>query len=72
MGKSSDFSKKEIEQFRQIADARNDGRRKQTVSIRLSPQALKKAKSLGKGYTSILGRILESALEDSEMIKKNL
>lgn len=67
-----EFSQNEIEQFRQIADARNDERRKQTVSIRLSPQALKKAKSLGKGYTSILGRILESALEDNEMIRKNL
>ena len=72
MRSETEFSQNEIDLFRQIADARNDERRKQTVSIRLSPQALKKAKSLGKGYTSILGRILESALEDNEMIRKNL
>ena len=72
MRTESEFSKNEIEQFRQIADARSAERRKQTVCIRLSPQALQKAKSLGKGYTSILARILESALEDNEMIRKNL
>ncbi|MDE6774927.1 MAG: BrnA antitoxin family protein, partial [Ruminococcus sp.] len=42
---------------------------KQTVAIRLSPQALTKAKSLGKGYTTILSRILETALADNEIIK---
>lgn len=35
---------------------------KQMVAIRLSPQALSKAKSLGKGYTTILSRILELRL----------
>ena len=72
MNRTAELSKKEIEEFRQIADARSAERRKQTVCIRLSPQALQKAKSLGKGYTSILARILESALEDNEMIRKNL
>ena len=51
---------------------RNEERRKKTVSIRLSSQALKKARSLGKGYTSILSRILEDALNDNETIKKYL
>lgn len=45
---------------------------KQTVAIRLSPQALTKAKSLGKGYTTILSRILETALADNEIIKQYL
>ena len=48
------------------------GRQKQTVTLRLSGQALNKAKSLGKGYTSILSRILESALEDPELVKHYL
>lgn len=47
-------------------------RKKQTVTLRLSPQALEKAKSLGKGYTSVLSRILENALNDIELIKQNL
>ncbi|MEI3175137.1 MAG: BrnA antitoxin family protein [Lachnospiraceae bacterium] len=45
---------------------------KQTVTIRLSPQALKKARSLGKGYTSVLSRILENALNDPNTIKHYL
>lgn len=42
------------------------------VAIRLSPQALTKAKSLGKDYTTILSRILETALADNEIIKQYL
>ncbi|MDE6519360.1 MAG: BrnA antitoxin family protein [Ruminococcus sp.] len=45
---------------------------KQTVAIRLSPQALTKAKSLGKGYTTILSRILEETLANNELIKQYL
>ncbi len=72
MNKQSSISKKELAQFKKIAEANKDERRKQTISIRLSPQALRKARSLGKGYTSVLGRILEDALNDNEVIKRNL
>ena len=63
------------EQLKQLAEASREQRqenRKQTVSVRLSPQALKKAQSLGKGYTSVLSRILESALNDNDLIKRYL
>ncbi|MBR6923828.1 MAG: BrnA antitoxin family protein, partial [Oscillospiraceae bacterium] len=55
-----------------VSEQRREERRKQTVTLRLSPQALKTAKSLGKGYTSVLSRILESALTDAELIKHYL
>lgn len=45
---------------------------KQTVAIRLSPQALATAKSLGKGYTSVLSRILESTLNDASLLQHYL
>ena len=67
-----ELSVEELAQFRRDSDIRNSERRKQTVSLRLSSQALKKAKSLGKGYTSVLSRMLEAALSDNEMIKKYL
>ena len=67
-----ELTEEELLKFQKISKTRNEERRKQTVSLRLSPQAMKKAKSLGKGYTSILSRILESALNDNEIIKKNL
>jgi len=63
---------KELSKFKRISDEKKIGRQKQTVTLRLSGKALNKAKSLGKGYTSILSRILESALEDPELVKHYL
>ena len=45
---------------------------KHVVSIRLSPETIKKARALGDGYTSILARMIEHSLNDPEMIKKCL
>lgn len=59
----------ELKKFQRIHAERSQQRNKQTVTLRLSPQALNKAKSLGKGYTSVLSRILESALSDNKTIE---
>lgn len=67
-----EFSEEELRQFKRIASERKVNRQKQTITLRLSPQALKKAKSLGKGYTSVLSRILEKALENPDIIKHYL
>ncbi len=69
---SPELDDEELKQFKRISETRKEERRKQTVTIRISQQALSKAKSLGKGYTSVLGRILETALNDNEYIKKCL
>ena len=47
-------------------------RRKPLLTIRVSPDTLKKAKALGKGYTSIMGRLLDMAINNPEMLKKCL
>lgn len=67
-----ELTAEQISQMMKLAETRRDERRKQTVTLRLSPQALQTAKSLGKGYTSVLSRILESALTDVELIKHYL
>jgi len=67
-----EFSEIELLQFKRISGERRADRQKQTVTLRLSPHALKKARSLGKGYTSVLNRILEKALNDPDIIKHNL
>lgn len=67
-----EFSDEELMEFKRVSHERRTDRNKQTVTLRISPQALQKARSLGKGYTSILSRILESALENPEIIKENL
>ena len=67
-----ELTEEELKEFKMVSNERREERRKQTVTLRLSPQALTKAKSLGKGYTSVLSRMLEQALNDNEMIKKCL
>lgn len=69
---SRELTDEELAQFRRVSDIRKEERRKQTVTIRLSSKSLNKAKSLGKGYTSVLSRLLEEALNDNEMIKRCL
>ncbi len=67
-----ELTSEQLSQLVRVSEMRRDERRKQTVTLRLSPQALRTAKSLGKGYTSVLSRILESALKDTEIIKHYL
>lgn len=69
---SPELTAEELMEFRKIADIKKEERRKQTITLRLSPSAIRKAKSLGKGYTSILSRILENALNDKDIIRKSL
>ena len=67
-----EFSEEDLKQFKKISEVRRTERQKQTVTLRLSPQALKKARSLGKGYTPILSRILENALDNPDTIRRYL
>ncbi|MCD8118803.1 MAG: BrnA antitoxin family protein [Lachnospiraceae bacterium] len=67
-----ELTEEELAQFYRVSEKRREEHKKQTVTLRLSPQALKTAKSLGKGYTSVLSRILESALRDKEVIQRYL
>jgi len=67
-----ELTAEELAQFRRVSEINREERRKQTVTLRLSPQATKTAKSLGKGYTSVLSRILEAALADSDTIRRFL
>ncbi len=69
---SKPFYIDELKALKEISKQRQQDRVKQTVAIRLSPQALEKAKSLGKGYTSVLSRILEDALNNKEALKRFL
>lgn len=67
-----ELTAEQLKQFARVSERNREERRKQTVTLRLSPQAVRTAKSLGKGYTSVLSRILENALTDAELIKRYL
>lgn len=69
---SPELTKEELKGFRRVSAENRLERNKQTVTLRLSPQALRKARSLGKGYTSVLSRILEGALSDNNVIRRYL
>jgi len=62
-----ELTEEQLKQFR-----RKSENRKETVTLRLSAKSLRKAKSLGKGYTAVLSRILEDALNDNEVIFKHM
>ena len=64
-----ELTQEQLQQLARASQLRREERRKQSVTLRLSPQALNTAKSLGKGYTSILSRILESALKDADTLR---
>lgn len=65
-----ELTDEQLAKFAEVArDRRKKLQNKQTVAIRLSPQALLKAKSLGKGYTTILSRILEKVLADNDTME---
>ena len=68
----TELTMEQLAQFRRISAANREERCKQTVTLRLSPQALRRAKALGKGYTSVLSRILESALENPDVVRQHL
>ena len=67
-----EITPEQFAEFRRVSAGRRAERVKQSVTLRLSPQTIEKAKSLGKGYTSVLSRIIENALNDPEAIKKAL
>ena len=65
-----ELTKEQLAQFRRVSDMEKEEKlknRKQNVTLRLSPRTIKKAKSLGKGYTSILSGIIERALDNPDI-----
>lgn len=59
-------------EFARVAAQQRAERKKQLVSLRLSPDTLAKAKMLGRGYTGVLSRLLDLAINDPAMVKKCL
>lgn len=63
------LTKEELAQFRRVSHIIEEERKntqKQIVTLRLSPRTIDKARMLGKGYTSILAKIIEKALDNPD------
>ena len=59
--------KEQLMQFKRI---NRENRTKPTISLRISPETLKKAKQYGKGYTGLLSRLLDIAIDDEDLVRK--
>ena len=66
------MTEEQLKRFRRVSEVKRGEQKEQSVTIHLSSQALEVAKSFGEGYTSILSRILEGVLFDTEVIKHYL
>ena len=65
-----DSPKMTFEQLMQFKRMNQENRRKPTISLRISPATLKKAKQYGKGYTGFLSRLLDVAIDDEELVRR--
>ena len=62
----------QLERFRRAIDERRAERKRETVTLRLKPQTLRRAKSLGKGYTRVLSDIIETVVSDEQLLQSFL
>ena len=69
---SPELTDEQLADFKRVHEIRQTERRKQNVTLRLSPKTIARAKSLGKGYTGILSRIIETTLDDPSALSKFL
>lgn len=63
-----ELTKEDIARCKRIINIKREERKKETVSLRLSAKTLAKAKSLGKGYTTVLAKILEQTINDEDLL----
>ncbi len=64
---SPSMTREQLLQFKRI---NQESRKKQVVSLRISPATLMKAKQYGKGYTGLLSRLLDAVIDDEELIRR--
>lgn len=67
-----EYTYEELLEMREAAIKKRAEQKKEVVAIRLSPETIKKAKSLGKGYTSFLSRLIENAINDKDIVSRSL
>ena len=67
-----ELSEEQLDNFHRIHKSNQEERRRQNITLRLKPQTIRTAKSLGKGYTGILSRIIEDILENPSVLQKYL
>lgn len=62
----------QIAEIKMLMRQQKSRRLKRVVSLRLSNESYEKAKKFGDGYTSVLSKILESALNNPKILEECL
>lgn len=66
------LTKKMLKEFKHYSQVKHDNRIKETMSLRVSKSTKEKLVALGKGYTSIVNRLIEYALDNPRVLQKCL
>ena len=69
---SPEYTYDEIMELIETAKEKRSVEKKEIVTLRVSPETLKKAKKIGKGYTSFLSRLLDNAMNDKKLVARSL
>lgn len=69
---SPKLTKKMLKEFKHYSQVKHDNRIKETMSLRVSKSTKEKLIALGKGYTSIVNRLIEYALDNPRVLQKCL
>lgn len=69
---SPEYTYEELAEMAKLAKEKRAGQKKEIVTIRLSAATVQKAKTVGKGYTSFLGRLVENAMKDKDLVARSL
>ena len=69
---SPKLTKKMLKEFKHYSEVKHSNRIKETMSLRVSKATKEKLMSLGKGYTSIVNRLIEYAFNNPAVLKKCL
>ncbi len=62
----------QLAEFSRIAKIQREERKKKVIALRVNNSTLEKAKKLGKGYTTILSRMIDLCIDDKELLEKCL
>jgi len=59
-----------LKEFAQLAAERNRRKKKQSITIRVTPDVLEKYKTMGSGYTGIMSDVLSYAVNNPAVLTK--
>jgi uncharacterized protein (DUF4415 family) len=57
-----------LKEFAQLAVERNRRKKKQTITIRITPEVLESYKTMGSGYTGIMSDVLQYAVKNPAVL----